>query len=106
MPIGCRLVSYLKSGMMVRQLVSHIHIPTRFEYHVDYLPKGWREKIPNGGYPSQRKKIILPCAAPVEDRDVVRRLRDLFLTSVPQFLRRLLARINATCRNMEVQVPG
>ena len=70
----------------------------RWEYHVDHLPDGWRAKIRNGGHPSQRKRIVLPCAAPVDDVDVLQRLRNLFLTSVPQLSRWLLARVNDTCK--------
>ena len=73
---------------------------------MDHLPEGFRSKIPNGGYPSQRKVVFLPCAAPVEDEAVVQRLRNLFLASVPQLLERLFVRVNESCRDVPVTVPG
>ena len=75
-----------------------------WEYHVDHLPTGWRSLIPNGGYPSQRKTVKLPCAAPRADIDVVRRLRNLLVTSSPQLLGLLRSQINSLCKDMRVLV--
>ena len=57
-----------------------------YEYHTDFLPEELTLALNSGrgGFVSQRKFVILPAAAPRNNRECIDRLCDLLTTSCPQ----------------------
>ena len=57
-----------------------------YEYHSDFLPEELTMTLNDGsgGYVSQRRFALLPCAAPRSNEDCISRLCDLLTTSCPQ----------------------
>ena len=54
-----------------------------YEYHTDFLPEELAHQL-NGGFVSQRRLVKLPCAAPRNNSECIKRLSDLLTTSCPQ----------------------
>ena len=54
-----------------------------YEYHTDFLPEELAHQL-NGGFVSQRCLVKLPCAAPRNNGECIKRLSDLLTTSCPQ----------------------
>jgi len=57
-----------------------------YEYHTDFLPEELAHQLNSnrGGFVSQRRLVKLPCAAPRDNSECTKRLRDLLTTSCPQ----------------------
>ena len=57
-----------------------------YEYHTDFLPEELVHQLNSdrGGFVSQRRLVKLPCSAPRDNCECIKRLCDLLTTSCPQ----------------------